>query len=463
MNYSNAQLLKELSKEAEEIRLFNGNTWADKIVSDIYNQAEKITKKTAQTGRSSNQTSKLDNILTSKLWGYPIMLLLLSAIFWITIAGANIPSDMIATLLFGFQDILTDLFNAAGAPAWLHGALVLGLYRAVAWVISVMLPPMAIFFPLFTLLEDFGYLPRVAFNLDHLFKKAKTCGKQSLTMCMGFGCNAAGIVSCRIIDSPRERLIAILTNNFVPCNGRFPILIAIGTIFGASALTTQYQSLATAGIITLIILFGVITTFFVSWALSKTILQGEASSMVLELPPYRKPKIGSVIYRSMIDRTIFVLRRAVIVAAPAGLITWILGNIMIGDLSIIGHAAAWLQPVAHAIGLDGYILMAFILGLPANEIVLPVLIMSYMSTGYMIDYDSLLGLHKLLVEQGWTLLTAVNMMIFTLLHWPCATSLLTALKETGSKKWTFLTFLVPTIIAFTVCFILTQTVRFLGL
>jgi len=463
MSYSNPYLIKELTKEAEKIRLSKDNSWGDQIVSDIYCQAEQITKRIVKTTNASSKTSKLDNILTSKRLGYPIMLLLLSGIFWITITGANIPSAIIAHVLFGFQDILTGWFNAAGSPAWLHGVLVLGLYRALAWVVSVMLPPMAIFFPLFTLLEDFGYLPRVAFNLDHLFKKARACGKQSLTMCMGFGCNAAGVVSCRIIDSPRERLIAILTNNFVPCNGRFPTLIAVGTIFGASMITSQYQSFAAAGIITVLILIGVSTTFFVSWLLSRTILKGESSSMVLELPPYRRPKIGSVIYRSMIDRTIFVLRRAIVVAAPAGMIIWILGNVYIGELSIIGHAAAWLQPIGHAIGLDGYILLAFILGFPANEIVLPILIMSYMSTGYMLEFDSLMDLRILLVDHGWTILTAVNMMLFSLLHWPCATSLITALKETGSKKWTLLTFLIPTVIAFTVCFILTQTVRFLGL
>jgi ferrous iron transport protein B len=287
---------------------------------------------------------------------------------------------MIADALFGFQDVLTGIFVSAGAPDWLHGVLILGLYRGLAWVISVMLPPMAIFFPLFTLLEDLGYLPRVSFNLDHLFKRAKACGKQSLTMCMGFGCNAAGVVSCRIIDSPRERLIAILTNNFVPCNGRFPTLIAIGTIFGAGALAGHLQSAATAGIITGVILIGIAVTFIVSWTLSHTLLKGEASSMVLELPPYRRPKIGAVLYRSIIDRTIFVLRRAVLVAAPAGALTWIVGNIYVGELSILAHAANFLQPLAQLIGLDGYILLAFILGLPANEIVFPILIISYMSS-----------------------------------------------------------------------------------
>lgn len=456
--------LKELKWEAENVRLHSGNIFGDRIVSDIFANAEQIARKNVSTkGSKDHWSQKVDSILTSKTFGYPIMLIILGVVLWITIAGANVPSGMIADALFGFQDVLTGIFVSAGAPDWLHGVLILGLYRGLAWVISVMLPPMAIFFPLFTLLEDLGYLPRVSFNLDHLFKRAKACGKQSLTMCMGFGCNAAGVVSCRIIDSPRERLIAILTNNFVPCNGRFPTLIAIGTIFGAGALAGHLQSAATAGIITGLILIGIAVTFIVSWTLSHTLLKGEASSMVLELPPYRKPKIGAVLYRSIIDRTIFVLRRAVLVAAPAGALTWIVGNIYIGELSILAHAANFLQPLAQLIGLDGYILLAFILGLPANEIVFPILIMSYMSSGYMIELDSLTELQTLLVNNGWTWLTALCTMLFALLHWPCATTLLTTLKETGSKKWTLLAFLIPTGIAFLVCLVVAQSVRFLGL
>lgn len=460
----NKLTLKELCKEAEKVRLSSGNMLGDKIVADIFKNAEQIAHKVIKKSSDKiNWTARVDDILTSRLLGYPVMLMMLAVAFWITIAGANIPSEMIATVLFGFQDILTGWFHALRSPDWLHGLLVLGLYRCLAWVVSVMLPPMAIFFPLFTLLEDLGYLPRVAFNLDHLFKKAKACGKQSLTMCMGFGCNAAGVVSCRIIDSPRERLIAVLTNNFVPCNGRFPTLITIGTIFGAGALAQEFQAVGIAALITGLVLIGITVTLVVSWLLSKTFLKGEASSLVLELPPYRRPKVGAVVYRSLIDRTIFVLKRAVLVAAPAGAVTWIVGNIHVGNLSILGHLANWLQPVANIIGLDGFILLAFILGLPANEIVFPILLMSYMSSGYMIELDSLAELQNLLSSNGWTPLTAVNTMLFSLLHWPCATTLLTILKETGSKKWTFMAFLIPTIIAFTVCFIITQTVRFLGL
>lgn len=457
--------LAEVCAEAESIRLASGGTIGDTIVSDIYANAESIARKavSGDTKQKKGWDAKLDDILTSRLLGYPIMLTLLSVVFWITVEGANIPSEMIASVLFAFQDQLTEWFQVWGAPNWLHGVLVLGMYRALAWVVSVMLPPMAIFFPLFTLLEDFGYLPRVAFNLDHMFKACKACGKQALTMCMGFGCNAAGVVSCRIIDSPRERLIALITNNFVPCNGRFPTLIAVAIIFMGGAAAAEYETLVATGVITALVLVGIVVTFAVSWALSHTILKGEPSALVLELPPYRKPQIGAVIYRSMIDRTLFVLRRAVIMAAPAGAITWILGNIYIGDMSVIGHLASWLQPLGYAIGLDGFILLAFILGLPANEIVVPILLMSYLSSGQMLEYDSLEELSKVLIDNGWTWLTAVCTMLFCLLHWPCTTTLLSAYKECGSLKWTFASFAIPTVIAFVVCFAVAQVARGLGL
>ncbi|HBV86403.1 nucleoside recognition domain-containing protein [Desulfosporosinus sp.] len=456
--------LMKIHSETEHIRLASGTPIADRVVSDIFSYTEKIVQKVVirEVSGQKSWKDKIDQIVISRVFGYPLMLLLLGAVFWITIAGANIPSQMIAAVLFAFQDILTHWFEVVQAPAWLHGVLVLGMYRTLAWVIAVMLPPMAIFFPLFTILEDLGYLPRVAFNLDNMFKKAKACGKQCLTMCMGFGCNAAGVVSTRIIDSPRERLIAILTNNFVPCNGRFPTLIAIASIFMASSLVFS-QSLQAAGIITLIVLLGVAVTFVVSWILSSTILKGEPSSFVLELPPYRKPKFGAVLYRSIIDRTLFVLRRAIVIAAPAGAITWIMANVYIGDLSVIAYIAGALNPLAKAIGLDGFILMAFILGLPANEIVVPILLMSYLATGQLTEFGSLLELKEILIANGWTWLTAFNTMLFALLHWPCATTLLSMYKETGSKKWTFVGFIIPTVIAFAVCFIVAQTVYFFGL
>lgn len=436
----------------------------DRIVETIYQQAETIAARAvSRTGSpKTDWTRVLDNVLTSKILGYPIMLALLGLIFWLTIEGANVPSGMIADFLFGVEEYISAAFMSMGAPGWLHGILVLGMYKTLAWVVSVMLPPMAIFFPMFTLLEDLGYLPRVAFNLDRFFKKAKACGKQALTMCMGFGCNAAGVVSCRIIDSPRERLIATLTNNFVPCNGRFPTLIAVATIFMGGAVASTYETAAAAAVVTGLVLLGITVTLITSWALSSTILKGEASSMTLELPPYRKPQVGAILYRSIIDRTIFVLMRAVTVAVPAGAIIWLLGNIFIGDLSIVGHCANFLAPLGHAIGLDGFILMAFILGLPANEIVVPILIMAYMAGGHMLEFETLEELRTLLVANGWTWLTAVNTMLFTLLHWPCATALISINKETGSRKWTLLAFLLPTAIAFLVCFLVAQTAYFFG-
>ena len=395
---------------------------------------------------------KIDSIITSKYFAIPTMLVMLAIILWITISGSNYPSEVLSNLLFSIEPGMYSFLSSLNVPKWFCDMMVYGLYKTFAWVVSVMLPPMAIFFPLFTFLEDLGYLPRVAFNLDHLFKKCKTHGKQCLTMCMGFGCNACGVIGCRIIDSPRERLIAILTNTFVPCNGRFPTLIAISTIFFTSAINnTFFSGISTAIFVTLIVLIGIGITLLVSYLLSKTLIKGESSTFTLELPPYRVPQIGRIIYTSLIDRTLFVLSRAVIVAIPAGIITWILANTYIGDMTILNHIALFLDPIGKFIGLDGFILLAFILGMPANEIVIPILIMSYMATGSMTDYTSLQELGNLLTDHGWTYLTALNLMLFSLLHWPCTTTLLTIKKETKSIKWTALGFLIPTAIAFFIC------------
>lgn len=451
-NSSLQELIKPIKDSSQQLDRRNIR---DEISEQIYRKAEEIRDKYVKADQTkADRDRKIDNYITSKIFGIPLMLAMLAGVLWITIIGANVPSAMIADLLFAIEEKITLWFSNINAPDWVHGILVLGLYRTLAWVVSVMLPPMAIFFPLFTILEDLGYLPRVAFNLDHLFKKACAHGKQCLTMCMGFGCNAAGIISCRIIDSPRERLIAILTNNFVPCNGRFPTLIAIATVFlvakGESS-TGILPALAVTGLVIL----GIAVTLLVSYGLSKTILKGVPSTFTLELPPYRVPQVGRVLYTSIIDRTLFVLWRAVIVAAPAGAITWILANIYIGNMSIINHVSAFLGPFANIIGLDGYILMAFILGLPANEIVLPILLMCYLSTGAMIEFDSIDSLRQILLDNGWTYLTALNVMLFSLLHWPCATTLLTIKKETGSIKWTVLAALIPTCIAIVVCFLTT--------
>ncbi len=454
--------------EANELLCTAGishDQFRDKIVSSIVCNAEKISTKvvTIENKKYNNFDRRIDSILTSRVFGIPIMIGLLGVIFWLTIAGANIPSGMIATFLFWLEDRLTDFFMWAGAPSWLHGLLVMGIYRTLAWVISVMLPPMAIFFPLFTLLEDLGYLPRIAFNLDNFFKKACAHGKQALTMCMGFGCNAAGIIGCRIIDSPRERLIAIITNNFVPCNGRFPTLIAIITMFFAGFVAGPAQSVFSTILLTGVIVLGVVMTLLISKILSKTILKGLPSSFTLELPPYRKPQIGRVIVRSVFDRTLFVLGRAVLVAAPAGLVIWGLANIHVGDLSLLSHCAGFLDPFAKLLGLDGYILMAFILGFPANEIVVPIIIMCYMATGNMLELDSLNQLKELLVSHGWTWLTAVCVMLFSLMHWPCGTTCLTIKKESQSLKWTLVSFLIPTVTGITICFIIANLARLLGL
>jgi ferrous iron transport protein B len=453
---------ERLTQKAEAERKKLGAV-RDQVVQALYREAQQIAEKVVKKEENKRDLDRtIDNIVTSKLLGYPLMLALLSFIFWLTISGANLPSALLADLLFGFQHRLTAFFQWVGAPAWLHGVLVLGMYRGLAWVVSVMLPPMAIFFPLFTFLEDLGYLPRVAFNLDRLFKKAGAHGKQILTMCMGFGCNAAGIIACRIIESPRERLIAILTNNFVPCNGRFPTMITMAAVF-MGVLVSGYNTFAASFLVAGVVVLGVLVTLAVSWVLSKTLLKGVPSTFTLELPPYRLPKLGPLLIRSVLDRTLFVLMRAVVVAAPAGAVTWLLANLQVGDLSILAHLAGWLQGFGHAIGLDGFIVLAFILGLPANEIVIPILIMSYLAQGMMLELDSIDALRELLVNNGWTWLTTLNMILLSLLHFPCATTLLTIRKETQSTKWTVLAALIPTGIGILVCFGVTQIVRTLGL
>lgn len=461
----------DLMKNVNEARKFlnskgiDSDTLRDKIVTRIVKIAESICSKTVffEKENYNDFDRKIDKYLTSKMFGIPIMIFLLGIVFWITITGANVPSELLAKGLFWIEDKLTLFFLWLGTPEWIHGVLVLGIYQTLAWVVSVMLPPMAIFFPLFTLLEDLGYLPRVAFNLDNFFKKSCACGKQALTMCMGFGCNAAGIIGCRIIDSPRERLIAIITNNFVPCNGRFPILIAVITMFFTGIIVGPFKSIISALILTSVIVLAVVLTVMISKILSKTILKGIPSTFTLELPPYRKPQIGQVIIRSIFDRTLFVLGRAIIVAAPAGLVIWGMANIHIGDLSILTYSANFLDPFAQLLGMDGYILMAFILGFPANEIVIPIIIMSYMSAGSMLELDTIAELKDLFVANGWTWLTGISVMLFTLMHWPCATACLTIKKETNSWKWTAISVLVPTIAGFIICFIVASSVRLLGL
>lgn len=412
--------------------------------------------------RSAARDRKLDRILTSPLTGFPIMLLMLLGIFWLTIAGANYPSALLSDGLFWLGDRIRDRFVYLGAPGWLTGLVCDGMYRTLAWVVAVMLPPMAIFFPLFTLLEDFGYLPRVAFNLDRCFKSCGACGKQALTTCMGFGCNAAGVVGCRIIDSPRERLIAMLTNNFVPCNGRLPMLISLITMFFVGAAGGLGASVLSSAMLVGLIALGLLMTLAVSKFLSATLLKGVPSSFTLELPPYRRPQLMKVIVRSIFDRTLFVLGRAASVAAPAGLVIWLLANIHVGGETLLYHCAGFLDPFARVFGLDGVILLAFILGLPANEIVIPLIIMAYLSQGSLVELSDPTALRALLVDNGWTWVTALCVMVFSLMHWPCSTTCLTIKKESGSWKWTAAAAIIPTVCGLTLCFLIANLCRLLG-
>ena len=399
----------------------------------------------------------IDRVVTGRFSGGLIMVLLLFGVFWLTMVGANIPSDMLWDLFFSLEPRLAAALTWLGVPEAPVDLLVCGAYRVLAWVVSVMLPPMAIFFPLFTLLEDLGYLPRVAFNMDRAFMRCRACGKQCLTMAMGLGCNAAGVVGCRIIDSPRERLIAILTNSMVPCNGRFPTLISLITLFFLAGSRTHDPAGAISGnlqaaiLLTALILLGVAATMFCSWLLSHTLLRGVPSSFTLELPPYRRPQIGKVIVRSIFDRTLFVLGRAAAVAAPAGVLIWLLANLHIGDQSLLLLVTGALDPFARLLGLDGVILTAFLLGFPANEIVLPIILMAYLQTGTLVEMTDPAALFTILAAHGWTAKTALCMMIFCLFHWPCSTTCLTIRRETGSRKWTALAAVLPTIVGIILC------------
>ena len=437
---------------------FDEQKLRDSVVTALIRKGEDIAAECVRFGDENcfKRDRKIDRVLTHKVWGVPIMAALLAVIFWITIYGANYPSELLSSAFGSLGAKLRGLLELTAAPDWLKGVLLDGIYRILTWVISVMLPPMAIFFPLFTLLEDLGYLPRAAFNLDRYFKRAGACGKQSLTMAMGFGCNAVGITGCRIIDSPRERLIAVLTNNFVPCNGRFPALIAIITIFFASGVGGFGGSFLSVGILILLIIFGVMLTLLVSKLLSATILKGESSSFTLELPPYRRPQIGKILIRSLLDRTVFVLGRAVTAAAPAGLIIWLAANVNIGGESILSICSGALDPFARLFGLDGVILLAFILGFPANEIVIPIMLMGYLSSGVIAEYESLDSLKNILLANGWTSVTAVCTLIFMLCHFPCSTSMMTMKKETGSIKWTLLGAVIPTAVGLILCFIVSS-------
>lgn len=458
---------------SNDLRWQIGDGFHDKLTEGIYSDAANIAKNSVHKKGQEKRfrfDRNLDKIVTSKVWGFPIMILILSVVLWLTIIGANYPSGLLAELLIDNIYLWLKTFvESVNFPWWLSGFLIDGVYLALAWVIAVMLPPMAIFFPMFTLLEDFGYLPRVAFNLDHLFKKSGAHGKQALTMSMGFGCNAAGVVATRIIDSPRERLIAIITNNFSLCNGRWPTQILIATIFIGALVPKNFAGVLSTLSVISIALLGIFFTFLVSLFLSKTFLKGEVSSFTLELPPYRPPRFLKTIYTSLIDRTLIVLWRACVFAAPAGAIIWLISNIAVGDITIANWMIVNLDGFGLLVGLNGVILLAYILAIPANEIVIPtILMLTVMSAsitgvgegnGVMFELESVSATGEILKAGGWTLLTAVNLMLFSLLHNPCSTTIYTIFKETKSVKWTFVASILPLIMGFVICFIAAQLWR----
>ncbi len=467
----------EIIELASSLRWKVGENYHDRLTEGIYADAATITEEVeVREGQKGGFTfdRKLDQILTSKRFGFPIMIFILSLILWITIQGANYPSGLLATLLLdNVYPLLKSGAASIGMPWWLDGFLIDGVYLALGWVIAVMLPPMAIFFPMFTLLEDFGYLPRVAFNMDNMFRKAGAHGKQALTMSMGWGCNAAGVVATRIIDSPRERLIAIITNNFSLCNGRWPTQILIATIFIGALVPASFSGLLSTAAVISIAMLGVGFMFLTSWLLSKTMLKGEVSTFALELPPYRPPRFWSTIYTSLIDRTLIVLWRAMVFAAPAGAVIWLISNIDIGDQSISNLMINFMDEFGLYVGLNGVILLAYIVAIPANEIVLPTILMLTVANlnltgvgageGVMFELDSTLATEDILRKGGWTLLTGVNLMLFSLLHNPCSTTIYTIYQETKSWKWTAVASILPIIMGFVITFIVAQLYRiFIG-
>lgn len=460
--------LEEALQRAREILANEGilpDTVKDLIGNAYVQRAEDICRGAVvyETGAYSARDRRLDRLFTGKYTAYPTMLLLLALVFWLTISLANYPSEWLSGLFSFFIGGVEAGLSEIHAPPWLSGLLVDGILGVLAQVISVMLPPMAIFFPLFTLLEDAGYLPRVAYNLDRPFCACNACGKQSLTMCMGLGCNAAGVTGCRIIDSPRERLLAILTNSLIPCNGRFPALIAILSMFFIGTAGTLFSGMLSAFCLLLLIVLSVLMTFALTKLLSCTLLRGLPSSFSLELPPFRTPQAGKVLVRSLLDRTLFVLGRSAAVAAPAGALLWCMANVTWMGTSLLSYCAALLDPFASILGLDGVILMAFVLGFPANEIVIPIIVMGYMNQGRLGELSSLADTRALLIENGWTPITALCVLIFFLFHWPCSTTLLTVKKETGSVPWTIFAALLPTLVGMLLCILIRGLGTFLGI
>jgi len=465
----------DILRTAQELRAQVGVDFHEKLVESVYTEAASLADRAvtrADEAPKFDLDRTIDRLVTHRRWGFVFMILLFTLVLWITITGANVPSQMIAGLLLDtVHPWLKGLAAAINMPWWLDGFLIDGMYLATAWVVSVMLPPMAIFFPLFTLLEDFGYLPRVSFNLDALFRRSGAHGKQALSMMMGFGCNAAGVVATRIIDSPRERLIAIITNNFALCNGRWPTQILIATIFIGSLVPAHLAGLISAATVVGVALLGVFFTFVVSWFLSRTMLRGEVSTFSLELPPYRPPRIWQTIYTSLIDRTIYVLWRAIVFAMPAGAAIWLVSNVTVGGASLAEWVIDFMNPFGVLLGLNGVILLAYIVAIPANEIVIPTILMLTVlvtgadagaGTGVMFELESGADTLALFTAGGWTLLTAVNLMLFSLVHNPCSTTIYTIYKETGSARWTTVAALLPVGLGFTLTFLVAQVWRLLA-
>jgi len=467
---------EKILKSAQDLRWDIGADFHEKTMEVLYTDASQIADRAVTYPDEKPRFDldrTIDRLVTSRIWGFPLMILMLTLVFWLTISGANVPSGILYSILIDtVHPFLKSVAASIGLPWWLDGVLIDGAYLATAWVVSVMLPPMAIFFPLFTLLEDFGYLPRVAFNLDHIFRKSGAHGKQALSMTMGFGCNAAGVISTRIIDSPRERLIAIITNNFSLCNGRWPTQILIATIFIGTLVPAHLGGLVSALAVVAIALFGILLTFGTSWALSRTVLKGEVSTFTLELPPYRPPRILQTLYTSVIDRTLVVLWRAIVFALPAGVVLWIASNLMIGGISIAEHLINFLNPFGLLLGLNGVILVAYIVAIPANEIVIPTILMLTVmvsgvsgvgaGSGVMFELESGLATLNILSAGGWTLLTGVNLMLFSLIHNPCSTTIYTIYKETGSAKWTTFASILPVIMGFVITFFTAQIWRLIA-
>lgn len=468
---------KEVLHKAEEKRWEVGQNFHDTLVESVFADAARIADRVVRRNdekKAPTWDQTLDRILTSRLWGFPVMLLMLATLFYLTIQGANLPSEMLSNLLIDKTlPLLKQAGAAIGMPWWLSGVLFDGMYLGTAWVVSVMLPPMAIFFPLFTLLEDFGYLPRVAFNLDRIFRAAGAHGKQALTMSMGFGCNAAGVVATRVIDSPRERLIAIITNNFSLCNGRWPTQILIASIFVGTLAPPALAGLVSAAAVVGVAVLGILLSFLVSWGLSRTVLKGEASAFSLELPPYRPPRFWQTLYTSVIDRTLIVLWRAVIFAMPCGALIWLLGNVSVSGTSLAAHLVELLQGPGLLLGLNGVIVLAYVIAIPANEIVIPTVLMLTVMTakmsglgagaGVMFEPDTSDTVRSILIDGGgWTLLTAINLMLFSLLHNPCSTTIYTIWKETHSLRWTLVATFLPLVMGVVTCFLVAQIWHLVG-